>query len=187
MSCEQVVAALKSFQPVAQNAGRTGLFAAQGKYVLVDYGHNPDAFAAISRLAAGWLAPHAAHTLTGVIGVPGDRNDFVIAEAGRAAARGFHRLFIKEDQDLRGRRPGEVAQLLHAAVTTEAPQRECRLVLDELTALRTALDEAVPGEVIVVFYEKLEPVLGLLAQYGAQPAQAIATNWNTTEYFSVAG
>lgn len=187
MSVEQVANALRSFEATAHNAGRTGLFEVQGKYVLVDYGHNPDAFTSISRLAAGWLTPGAAHTLTGIIGVPGDRNDFVVAEAGRAAARGFHRLFIKEDHDLRGRQPGEVAQLLRAAVAEAAPQRECRLVLDEIAALQTALHEAVPGEVIVIFYEKLEPVLSLLQEYGAQPAQCIAAHWSGAEYFSVAG
>ena len=125
--------------------------------------------------------------LTGVIGVPGDRNDQVIAEAGRAAARGFHRVFIKEDHDLRGRRSGEVAQLLRAVITQTAPQCECRLVLDEITALQTALDEAVPGEVIVVFYEKLESVRELLRAYGATPAQGITTSWPAKEYLSVAG
>jgi cyanophycin synthetase len=187
MSVAQVAAALRSFQAVQHNAGRTGLYEIEGKYVLLDYGHNPDAFVQIGRLAQQWLKPGAACTVTGVIGVPGDRNDLVIAEAGRAAAHSFHRLFIKEDQDLRGRRSGEVAQLLRAAALQAAPQRECRLVLDELAALRTALNEAVPGEIVVIFYEKIEPVLGLLQEYGARPAQTISASWTAQQYLSVAG
>jgi UDP-N-acetylmuramyl tripeptide synthase len=46
-----------------------------------------------------------------IIGVPGDRDDSVIEQAGRVAGRGFHRVIIKEDIDLRGRGKGEVAKL----------------------------------------------------------------------------
>ncbi|HSK64067.1 MAG TPA: hypothetical protein VK893_09505 [Pyrinomonadaceae bacterium] len=47
--------------------------------------------------------------VTGVIGVPGDRDDTLIEHAGRVAARGFHRLIIREDRDPRGRERGAVA------------------------------------------------------------------------------
>ncbi|HWQ32084.1 MAG TPA: cyanophycin synthetase [Blastocatellia bacterium] len=166
LSREAIAGALRNFHCTGHNQGRAGLYEVAGGYVLVDYGHNPDAFAAICRMATAWEG----RRLTGVIGVPGDRNNSVIEQSGRAAARGFHRLFIKEDADLRGRRSGEVAELLHRAVLSEAPGRECRIVMKETEALRAALDEITPGEIIVVFYEKLDPVLALLREYGAVPA-----------------
>jgi cyanophycin synthetase len=169
LDSETIAGALKNFHGDQHNAGRAGLYEAAGGYVLVDYGHNPDAFNAICRMTAAWPG----YTLTGVIGVPGDRDDHVVAEAGRAAARGFHHLIIKEDEDLRGRRSGEVAALLRAAALSEAPELDCRIIHHEASALRVALDEIGPGAIVVIFYEQLDPVLALLDEYKATPALTI--------------
>jgi cyanophycin synthetase len=120
---------------------------------MVDYGHNPDAFAAVCRMAAGWEG----RRVTGIIGVPGDRDDSLIEQAGRVAARGFRRVIIKEDEDLRGREKGEVARLLCEAVNDESPNTECLIVLDEVEALRSEVGGMREGQVVVVFYDKLEP------------------------------
>jgi cyanophycin synthetase len=111
--------------------------------------------------------------VTGVIGIPGDRDDQLILEGGRVAARGFGRLIIKEDEDLRGRKVGEVAGLLYKAVKDEAPDRECHIVLNECDALRMEIERIKAGEVVVFFYDKLEPLLDVLEQYGATPAAAV--------------
>ena len=181
LSGEQIAASLKSFRADLHNAGRAGLYrvpvrnAAGGPsresngYVLVDYGHNPDAFSTISQLAAAgeWSR------ITGIVGVPGDRDDSVIVSAGAVAAQGFQRIIIREDHDLRGRRSGEVAEMLRRAILNEAPDRECRVILDEIAALRTALRELGPDEILVIFYEKLDPVLSLLREFGAEPVQTV--------------
>jgi cyanophycin synthetase len=152
--------------------------------VLVDYGHNPDAFSSICQMAAKWRG----RRVTGVIGVPGDRDDSVVKQAGRTAARGFERIIIKEDQDLRGRRRGEIAGLLRAAAMSEAPECECQVVLDETEALRTALSEIEPDEVVVIFYEKLGPALAVLDEFGAAPAQMVPHLFlQMNEYRSVVG
>ncbi|MGH9768803.1 MAG: cyanophycin synthetase [Blastocatellia bacterium] len=176
---EEVVAALKGFRGDLHNPGRAGLFEIRGGYALVDYGHNPDAFSAICQMAAKW----SGRRVTGVIGVPGDRDNLVVEQAGRAAARGFERIIIKEDGDLRGRRRGEIADLLCRAVMNEAPGRDCRIVLDEITALRIAINEIEPGGVVVIFYEKLEPALSLLNQLGAKPAQSVPRLFYSAESF----
>jgi cyanophycin synthetase len=167
---EIIAEALKSFHGGEQNPGRAGLYEAAGGYVLVDYGHNPDAFEAVCRMTSKW----SGRRVTGIIGVPGDRDDAVIATAGRSAARGFHRLFIKEDRDLRGRRVGEVAEILCRAAREEVPSREYRIIYDEAEALREALREMSPGEMVVIFYEKLEPILGVLHEFEAAPAPALS-------------
>jgi cyanophycin synthetase len=120
-------------------------------------------------MAAKWEG----RRVTGIIGVPGDRDDSVVEAAGRIAARGFHRVIIKEDKDLRGREAGEVARLLCEAVGDEWPGTECRVVLDEVEALRSELREAQEGQVVVLFYDKLEPVLEVLEEYGAVSVGAI--------------
>jgi len=107
-------------------------------------------------------------------GVPGDRDDSLIEHAGRVAARGFHRLIIREDRDLRGRDRGAVAELLREAALKEAPQTDCQVVLDEHEALHHAVRTMQHGEVVVVFYEKLEQLRRVLEKYAAQPVHSLA-------------
>jgi cyanophycin synthetase len=169
LSYEAIAASLASFRGESHNAGRTNLYQVAGGYVLVDYGHNPDAFTAVCRMAARWRE----RCVTAVIGVPGDRDNTVIEQAGRVAARGFQRVIIKEDEDLRGRRRGEVARLLSQAAQNEIPQCECRVVLEEAEAFKTAMAEMQPGELVVVFYEKLDHILAALRERGAVPVENI--------------
>lgn len=165
MESRAIAEALTEFNSNEHNAGRSNLYKLGAGYVLIDYGHNPDAFTAICRLASMWQG----RRVTGVIGVPGDRDNLVIEQAGRAAAQGFHRLIIREDYDLRGRKPGEVATLLHDAILAERPGMDCAVVLDETEAVRRAIQEMRADEIVVVFYEKLEKIRELLQEIGAVP------------------
>ncbi|HEY0098723.1 MAG TPA: cyanophycin synthetase [Pyrinomonadaceae bacterium] len=166
---ENVAAALKTFRNDQHNPGRANLYQVGEGYVMVDYGHNSDAFEAVCRMAALWSGRH----VTAILGVPGDRDDALIETAGRVAARGFHRIIIKEDKDLRGRRKGEVAGVLCRAVNEASPDRECRVVLDEIAAFSRELNEMKEGDVLVIFYDRLEPVLEVLEQHGAVPVTSI--------------
>jgi cyanophycin synthetase len=168
VTCAQLRNALRNFKS-NYNSGRANLYKVNGGYVMVDYGHNPDAFAAVCRMVAKWND----RRVTGIIGIPGDRDDSVIEQAGRVAARGFHRVIIKEDIDLRGREKGVVARLLCKAVNDESQDADCRIVLDEINALRSEIKCLQEGEVIVVFYDQLEPVMKVLEDAGAMPVSTI--------------
>src|SRR5262249_43461508 len=135
-------------------------------HVLVDYGHNPGAFHAVGTLVSSCPPSR----VTAVIGVPGDRADCLIEQAGQTAARLFDRLIIREDVDLRGRKPGEVAEILYRSARAERPSIECTVVFDERAALEPALGQMIPGELAVVFYEHRGAVVSLLEQHGAEPA-----------------
>jgi cyanophycin synthetase len=170
IAIEQIAASLGKFHSAEHNPGRSNLFrVASGGYVMLDYGHNPDAFEAICQMASQWKG----RRVTGIIGVPGDRDDSLIEAAGRIAARGFHRLVIKEDADSRGRERGAVARLLCAAAASEAPERECDIVLDDSEALLSELQQLKDGDVVVMFYDRLEPLLHVLEGFGARPATTI--------------
>ena len=170
VAAEQLAASLAEFRSAEHNPGRSNLYrVASGGYVMLDYGHNADAFAAICRMTAQWKG----RRVTGIIGVPGDRADALIEEAGRIAARGFHRLVIKEDEDARGRERGAVARLLCEAAAKEAPERECRIVLDDTEALSQELRQLHGDDVVVMFYDKLEPLLRVLESFGARAATTI--------------
>ncbi|HYP25972.1 MAG TPA: cyanophycin synthetase [Blastocatellia bacterium] len=168
MSKEQVAASMKSFAIGGDNPGRMNLYRVGSGYVMVDYAHNSEAIKSICRMASQW----GGRRVTGVIAAPGDRNNLIIEQAGRAAA-GFHRVIIKEDLDLRGRARGEVPALLRDAVKDEAPDREVSVIPDEEEALRTAMREMGENEVVVVFYEKLERVMKVLEEFGAVSIPAI--------------
>ena len=108
MRYEEIRAGLLTFFPSAElTPGRLNLLRVPGGRVLVDYAHNPAAVDAIIEL----VAHMDAHRRIGVITVPGDRRDDDIRAVGRLCAR-LDRVIVKEDADLRGRGPGEIARLL---------------------------------------------------------------------------
>ncbi|HEV2864076.1 MAG TPA: cyanophycin synthetase [Pyrinomonadaceae bacterium] len=165
-----IASALAEFVAADDNPGRLNFYRLpSGAHVLLDYGHNPEAFAAVCRMAARWDG----RRVTGVVGLPGDRSDELIEEAARVAARGFHRVVVKEDKDPRGRRPGEVAEIIRRAVREESPTVECVVAADEEIALRRELAGAGAADVVVVFFDKLAPLVRVLEEAGAVPVTGI--------------
>jgi cyanophycin synthetase len=156
-----IAKALRSFRNHAANPGRSNLYRLGNAFVLLDYGHNAGAFDAIAAAAASWRGRR-----TGVVGVPGDRDDATIMQAGRAAARAFDRLIIREDVDLRGRAPAEVSRLLMNAIEDEAPGKPCACVPDSCRAIQTACADARQDDLVVVFYEHLQPAQECIVRLG---------------------
>ncbi len=157
LSPRQAAFYLRNFAANPQdNPGRSNLYQLGAFSVMIDYGHNADSFTKMGELARK-LKPN--RTLA-VIGVPGDRCDDLITAAGEAAARAFDVLLIKEDEDLRGRRSGEVAQLLkQGALQAGKNPAWMHFFRHERDAVRYALKAALPGDLILVFYERLDTVL----------------------------
>ncbi|MGE0172610.1 MAG: cyanophycin synthetase [Oligoflexales bacterium] len=174
LSRSDIGAALRSFRPEEQNPGRMAIYSVQGGYVVVDYGHNAAAFQAVGAIIKKWSS-----RTTAIIGVPGDRGDPVIEMAGQEAARGFDRLIIKEDRDLRGRARGEVASLLERGARLIDSDKDCRTVHDEAEALEVAIDEMVEGETVVVFYEDLRSVEEIIHKHGGiiKNLQFVVAGW----------
>lgn len=67
-----------------------------------------------------------------------------------------------------------MAKLLCEAASAEAPGVECRTVLDEAGAIRTALDELGEGDVVIAFCDEYDAAIELLKAYGAEPASGFA-------------
>jgi cyanophycin synthetase len=169
LTADQLALSLRTFDAHAHNQGRGNLYRVGHGYVLIDYGHNPAAFEAVGQMSARWLG----RRVTAVIGVPGNRADWIIEEAARAAVRAFDRIIVREDADRRGRNHGEVPGLLCAAIASHAPSRPCQVVPSEREALRLAVQGMDPNEVVVVFYEDLAGVQQTLAELGAVRAQIV--------------
>lgn len=162
-------AGLRSFRPDKDsNPGRFNIFDFGNFKVMLDYGHNMAGYEAI----INFMKNTGASRFTGVIGMPGDRTDKSIRDVGMLCGRFFDRLYIKEDDDLRGRRGGETAEILYDAAVLAGMDRDRTDILhSELKALETAVLEARPGDFIVLFYEKFEPALELLESLKAEMEQ----------------
>lgn len=90
-----------------------------------------------------------------VICSPGDRSDECICALGRAAASLSDSVIVKEDLDLRGRKPGETAGLLVLGLKEGGfPEHLIAVESDEEAAFRSAIMMAVPGDIVVVYYEE---------------------------------
>jgi cyanophycin synthetase len=142
------------------NPGRFNIFNINGISVILDYGHNKDGYRAVTEA----LKDMKHKRLVGIIGVPGDRLDSDILEVGRIAGESFDYIYIKEDDDKRGREKWEVAELLKRGVleTNYINKSNVEVLENEREALIRAIDNARCGDIIMVFLEKYEALLEIV-------------------------
>jgi cyanophycin synthetase len=143
-----------------QAPGRLNYLEVAGVRVIIDYCHNVDGMRNLADFARRMSSDgdgttgRSGRTL-GVIGMPGDRRDDDMREYGAYAAGAFDEIIIREDRNLRGRAPGVAATLVGEGVRRARDDGSGRTVrvdkiLDELTAARTALRRANPGDLVVM-------------------------------------
>lgn len=161
----EIAAGLKSFRI---NPGRFELYRLNGFSVMLDYGHNRPGYGQVLK-TCGKLNHRR---LIGVVGMPGDRTDDAIRATAHLCAKSFDRIFVKEDEDLRGREKGEVARLFYETIVGDGFSRERISVCEtEPQALKDAVREARDGDLVVAFYEKLDPLERFLEAAGAERAE----------------
>ncbi len=166
----QVAEGLTRFLPEIHNPGRCMVFhLPNDSFAVIDYGHNPDGFAKVGN----WLHEVPHRRLVGVVGVPGDRCDEVVRTSAQTVAEVFDELVIKEDQDKRGRYPGEVATLIAEEVRHHSLDKKYTVLLDESEALRFALGRLGPGDIAVMFYERLQPAVQIVEEFGGHPSSSL--------------
>lgn len=142
---------LRSFAGDIQiNPGRLNLIEHNGWRLIIDYGHNFEGYRSIIDFAQEM----GYHRLLGVIGLPGDRPDDSMFRVGKLVGQNFNKVWIKEDEDLRGRSSGEVARILRAGICSATDGMNMQIVLDEQEALQLMLDDLGVGDIGVIFYEK---------------------------------
>ena len=164
---------LLSFTPsYALAPGRLNLVEVGGVTVVVDYAHNPAGLRALGEFVENLVRPSLAGGIVvrrriGVIAVPGDRRDQDMVAMGEVAADHFDRVIVREDADLRGREPGESAQLVMTGVEArmragDGRARTVEVVLDEVDAVQRALSRAHDGDIVVLCVDRLEEVWEIL-------------------------
>jgi len=167
---ESIAKGLKTFYcDDQQNPGRFNIYNVNNFKVIVDYGHNPAGYEAV----IGTLKKMNAVNHIGIIGVPGDRRNKDITYIGNLCGKSFDFIYIKEDKDKRGRAPGEVAKLLEDGVVSSKSGVGYKVVLDEADALRQAMQNAGDGDVITIFYEDYDMVLGVINSFKETSKHAV--------------
>jgi cyanophycin synthetase len=161
---EAVSRRLADFDPVVANPGRGTLLRLGEVALFVDYAHNPAALAAALRtLHRIWGPDRCVAAVT----LPGDRRDDLLAACAQVVADGVSRAVLYDDEDPRGRRPGDVSALVEREMRGRRPALRAVRADGYREAVVAALGLAGPGDVVLVLYEKLAPVLDVLSELGA--------------------
>ncbi|WP_321835039.1 cyanophycin synthetase [Clostridium butyricum] len=147
------------FMPCDDNEGRFNMFEYYGRKVILDYGHNIEGYKAVLSCINKLKIKNR---LIGVVGVPGDRQDNVIKEIGEICCEYLDEIIIKEDKDRRGRSIGEVSQLLKISMLKNSNKKNVKVYLDEVDALEYAIKISKKDDIIIVFYENIEPLLNYI-------------------------
>lgn len=136
-----------------QAPGRLNVFDEHPFRVILDYGHNPAAVAAMCQLVER-LEVKGRRIV--VLAVPGDRRDEDIREVARITAGRFDRTICREDDGRRGRAPGEVPEILSAALREAGvPEDRIEVIPDEQEAVDTALRMAERDDLVLIFADQL--------------------------------
>ncbi len=142
--------------------GRMNLVNVHNVEVIVDYCHNAPGMKVlgefVERYAKGRDGSSELGKLSriGMIATAGDRRDDDMRELGAIAAHHFDVLVIREDSRLRGRKPGETADLVaqgaRASMAGPEPVRcqQIEIVRDEIEAVRHVMTRANPGDLVVL-------------------------------------
>jgi cyanophycin synthetase len=136
-----------------QAPGRTNVYDEHPFKVILDYGHNPAAIAAMGDLVDR-LDVHGRRIA--VAAMPGDRRDEDIVDGAKALAGHFDHYFLKPDDDRRGRGEMEVPNMLRDVLLQQGvSDSQITLVGSEVEAIDRGLETAQPGDLLVVFADEL--------------------------------
>lgn len=157
---------LRSFTPSYYSApGRMNLTEVRGIKVIVDYCHNAPAMTALGDFVDRFFDDDSVlerPQRIGVVATAGDRRDQDMVDLGREAAQHFDVIIVREDDRLRGRRPGETAALIvqgaREGQAAGGRVKQIETVLDEIESTRTAVERANPGDLVVVCVDRARAV-----------------------------
>lgn len=134
-----------------QTPGRFNLVEFQGRRIIMDYCHN---IAGLESMA-DFVRRMEPERAIAVISMPGDRLDEDIAAFGKLSGETFDELVIREDSNTRGRSAGEIAnRLKSAAMSTGLPEESITIVLEEIDAVKTAVERSNKDDLVVLMVDK---------------------------------
>lgn len=161
---ETIAKGLKQFKadPI-DNPGRFNIYNIKDFKVVVDYGHNIQGY----REVLSTLKKMDHNRLIGVIGVPGDRSETSTVKIGQLCGENFHHVIIKEDKEKRSLKRGASSRFLkNGCIISGMNKDNIEVELCESSALEKALEIANSKDIVVVFFEDYDGIMGTLKKYG---------------------
>ncbi len=157
---KSIVAGLASFDSEPSvTPGRFNVLSVNDATVIVDFGHNPDAVAAL----AASIDAFEGKRRTLVLSADGDRSDAVIMRQAELLAPAFDRIILHEEPVRnRGRKPGEIPALLRQGIDASGKKLEVVEVYGEVAAVTHAMNEIEPGDVLLLIIDAVESSLALI-------------------------
>ncbi|WP_020693852.1 cyanophycin synthetase [Noviherbaspirillum massiliense] len=160
-----VHAGLKTFVNNASTApGRFNLFSYRGATLIADYGHNPDAIAALVRAVESMPAKRRSVVISGA----GDRRDIDIRRQTEILGDAFDEVVLYEDQCQRGRADGEVIALLREGLAKAKRTSSIKEIRGEFLAIDTALASLSSGDLCLILIDQVEEALAHIAKRAAE-------------------
>ena len=158
---------LLSFAPTpSMNPGRCNLLRVRDGYVIVDYAHNPKALNFVGRFICRFARREGLREKVAVVSFPGNRPDVLIKKNVSELIKFFDRFIVKEDRNKRGRRTGEMAELIRRYLVEEGV-REDRIttIIDEVEAVVYALKNRDEDSITFISCEDVELVLDVVKKW----------------------
>ena len=160
---------LKTFVGESDNApGRFNVFDYRGATVIADYGHNPDAIAALVNAVEGMPAKRRSVVISGA----GDRRDQDIRQQTEILGKSFDDVLLYQDQCQRGRADGEVIALLRAGLAGATRTGHVEEINGEFVAIDRALDRLNEGDLCLVLIDQVDAALAHITRRVTQAKAA---------------
>jgi hypothetical protein len=150
--------------------GRFNVFDYRGATVIADYGHNPDAIAALVAGVGNMPAKRRSVVISGA----GDRRDEDIREQTRILGAAFDSVILYQDACQRGRADGEVLALLRQGLEGATRARQVEEIHGEFTAIDRALEQLQAGDLCLILIDQVQEALAHIQRRvdEARPATA---------------
>ncbi|MBU0753045.1 MAG: cyanophycin synthetase [Gammaproteobacteria bacterium] len=166
---QAIRAGLASFRGDLDNApGRFNVFDYRGATVIADYGHNPDAMAAL----VGAVNAMPAQRRLVVISGAGDRRDEDIRQQTQILGAAFDEVLLYQDACQRGRGDGEVLALLRQGLFGASRAKQVDEIRGEFIAIDAALGKLRPGDLCLILIDQIEEALAHIALRVGEAATA---------------
>jgi cyanophycin synthetase len=167
MDWEIVRAGLSTFVSDATSApGRFNLFEYRGATVIADYGHNPDAIAALVDAVQALPGKRRSVVISGA----GDRRDEDLRRQTEILGDAFDEVILYQDAAQRGRADGEVIALLRDGLRAAKRTQRIDEIRGEFHAIDLALERLAPGDLCLILVDQVPEALAHLAQRTSEPA-----------------
>jgi cyanophycin synthetase len=144
-----------------QTPGRFNVLEANGATVIIDYGHNPSAVAAL--VEALEMFPHQRRSI--IFSAEGDRRDEDIIRQTEILGDAFDSVILYEYPNRRGRAEGEILALLKEGLATGSRLSETIEVANEPAAVDLALRSLEPGDLLVVQPKEIDDVVSEVIRF----------------------